>query len=416
MTIKRRIKVSNTLMIILPMLLTLLLGGTLYLIIIGVTGVDAHPLGNKITYENRGTAQESIDTGTYTQVTDDVAVYKSASDQYIIVVPDDTEIPFRFEGVQRYYIPLLFVVFLLTVVYFTNRALTRYVIRGVITPIEILVDGVHEIRDGNLEYRIEYDRKDEFVAVCTDFNEMAQRLSDMVDQQQREESNRRELIAGISHDLRTPLTSIKAYLEGLEKGVASSPQMQKKYLDTIKCKAGDLEYIVNQLFLFSKLDIGDFPFHLEDIDIGQELRHFTERHEKEYSEKGLAVSLVENVENVYAEIDVVQFRNVVINILENSDKYKNNEQANVIITCHRDGDTVIIELMDNGPGVSDVTRLFDIFYRSDAARNDPSKGSGLGLAISKKIIERLGGKIGAKHAPGGGLTIEITLPISRHEA
>lgn len=114
--------------------------------------------------------------------------------------------------------------------------------RSITTPLDALVHGVRQIRDGNLEYRIEYDGKDEFAQVVDDFNEMAQRLQDMVNARQKDDENRRALIAGISHDLRTPLTSIKGYVEGLEKGVANSPQMRREYLDTIRQKTDDLEH------------------------------------------------------------------------------------------------------------------------------------------------------------------------------
>ena len=417
MTIKRRIKRSNNLMIVLPMLMTFVLGGILSIIFIGVTGIDPRHLdSDRIRHENVSQAREAIESGEYSIVTEDVTVYKSADAKHIVVLPEEIELPLRYGIMQRYYIPLLFMLFLLTVVFFTNRALTRYVFRGIMTPIDILVSGVHEIRDGNLSYRIEYEQKDEFSAVCADFNEMAQQLSDMVERQQREETNRRELIAGISHDLRTPLTSIKAYIEGIEKGVASSPQMRAKYLETIKSKTIDLEHTINQLFLFSKLDIGEFPLRLEEVDIGLELHSFIERHEKEYSEKGLAVSLAESADNAYAMIDIVQFRNVASNILDNSVKYNENERAEVAIACRRDGNKVKISFTDNGPGVSDETlvKMFDVFFRGDASRNEPSKGSGLGLAISKKIIQRLGGHIKAANASGGGLMIEVTLPVTEN--
>ena len=415
LTIKRRLNISNNLMIVLPILFTMVTASIFYLIIIGVVGVDSsHMYFDGTAYAKESTVQEAIDSGKYTLVTDDVEIYKSG-DSLIIVVPDDAEVPFNNDAMRPFYMPLLFLAFLLTVVFLTNRTLTRYVFRSIITPIETLVNGVHEIRDGNLEYRIEYKYNDEFATVCSDFNEMAQRLSDMVYRQRKDENSRKELIAGISHDLRTPLTSIKAYLEGIEKGVAASPLKRQQYLDTIKSKTQDLEYIINQLFLFSKMDVGDFPFHLERIDIWQELNRFADCHEKEYSEKGLTVSVVENAEIMCVDIDVVQFRNVVHNILENSVKYNDNEHAEVKIICQRDGNETAITLTDNGPGVSEeaLSRLFDVFYRSDMARSDPSKGSGLGLAISKKIVERLGGKIRANNAEGGGLAIEITLPISK---
>lgn len=188
-------------------------------------------------------------------------------------------------------------------------------------------------------------------------------------------------------------------------------------METIKSKTHDLEYIINQLFLFSKLDIGEFPFRLEQIDIGKELSSLIAGHIKEYEEKGLTISLIQNVQNVYVEIDVVQFRNVIHNVLENSVKYKIKEHAATKIACRENDTHVLITLTDNGPGVSEeaIEQLFDVFYRSDLSRKNPSKGSGLGLAITEKIIERLGGEIKAENVPDGGLAIVITLPKLKGE-
>jgi signal transduction histidine kinase len=393
-------------------------GGILSIIIIGIADIELRQTNtDRIIFERRGTAQGAIDAGTYTLVTEDISIYRSENQKYVIVLRDDTDVPIHASTFDHYLVPITFVTFLLVIVYFTNRVLTRFVFRGIVSPIETLVNGVREIRDGNLEYRIEYSQKDEFEVVCSDFNEMAKRLSDMVSRQQKDETNRRELIAGISHDLRTPLTSIKAYLEGIEKGVATTPQKQEKYIETIMSKTIDLEYIINQLFMFSKLDIGDFPFHLEKTDISKELNHFVDSHKKEYGNKGLSVSISGNIGDLCAEIDVVQFRNVINNVLENSVKYSTSNFPEVAITCRIDGANVEIALTDNGPGVSEevLENLFDVFYRSDESRNDPSKGSGLGLAISKRIIERFGGRIAAENSDGCGLSIIITLPISKRE-
>ena len=417
MTIKGRLKLSNNLMIILPIILTFVMGGMLFFVVMSITDINPQSMEyDRIKFEQKDTVQKAIDEGTYTLVSDGVSVYQNENGMYVIALSDEVDVPFDYyHGMQRYVGASLFIIFLIAVVYFTNRALTRYVFRGIITPLETLVNGVHEIRDGNLSYRIDYAKKDEFTVVCSDFNEMAQRLSDMVARQQKEESSRRELIAGISHDLRTPLTSIKAYIEGLEKGVATSPQKKEKYLDTIKSKADDLEYIINQLFLFSKHDIGDFPFRMEMVDIGRELDLFIQNHENEYNEKGLSILLTERIESVSVEIDVVQFRNVLHNILDNSVKYKDKELVEAKIICQKDGGDVSIRISDNGTGVSEetLTKIFDVFYRGDTSRNNPSKGSGLGLAISKKIIERLGGRINAANAENGGLIIEIILPVSK---
>ena len=314
---------------------------------------------------------------------------------------------------SRSHLTIIITLVLLGIVFVTNYALTRRITRSIEAPLDVLVSGVHEISKGNLTYRIDYQKGDEFDAVCADFNEMASRLHDMVNERQRDEQNRKELIAGISHDLRTPLTSIKAYIEGIQKGVAATPEMQAKYLATIQSKTEDIEYIISQLFLFSKMDIGDFPFNLEPIDLGEALGKMITGLSDEYRERGLHISLEENVQGTQVSIDLIQFYNVVQNILNNSVKYCNREDARAELFCHADWEHVLITIQDNGPGVPDeiLPQLFDVFYRSDTSRNNPSNGSGLGLAISSKIIERLRGTITAENAEDGGLRILISLPI-----
>jgi len=346
-------------------------------------------------------------------VTDSLAVYRVEAGEYALVMADSNfTIYNRDEYQQRIYVAGVMFLTLIIVVLATNWALTKFVFRSIMNPIDTLVYGVHQLRDGNLTYRIQYDKKDEFAGVCAEFNEMAQRLSVMVNERQKDETNRRELIAGISHDLRTPLTSIKAYLEGIEKGVASTPQMQRKYFDIIKSKTASLEHIINQLFLFSKLDIGEFPLHLERVRIGEELQGTITVFAAEYEHKGLEIQVENRIREAEVFIDIVQFRNVLQNILENSLKYKNKDRARVSIVCFEGEHQVEIRLADDGPGVSDqdLEKLFDVFYRSDASRKKPDLGSGLGLAISSKLIERLGGSIRAKHADSGGLAIIIKLP------
>jgi len=237
----------------------------------------------------------------------------------------------------------------------------------------------------------------------------------MVAQRQADENSRKELIAGISHDLRTPLTSVKAYLEGLRKGIATTPEMQKKYIDIIQSKTEDIEYIIKQLFAFSKIDIGQFPLNLKTVDIGNELAKMVLGFADEYKEMGLDISLDKNAQG-YVHIDTVQFKNIVENILGNSVKYCNRKNVRAEIFCKSINDSVSITIKDNGPGVTDemLTKMFDVFYRGDEARNNPSKGSGLGLAISSKIIERFNGSIRAENVPDGGLAIIITLPIQKH--
>jgi signal transduction histidine kinase len=302
------------------------------------------------------------------------------------------------------------------IILLTNRFLTRFVFRKIVHALHTLTYGVHQVRDGNLGFRIDYGGNDEFSEVCGDFNEMAVRLSDSVSARQKDEQSRKELIAGISHDLRTPLTSIKAYVEGIEKGVASTPEARKHYIDTIKNKTDDLEHIIEMLFLFSKLDTGEFPYHIERVDLTSVVSEVIESLRDEYEARGLEISLSRKTEGVYVEIDAMQMRYIMINIFENSAKYKTKERGKMDVAVSENEDNsegnATVTFTDDGPGVPEeaLDKLFDAFYRSDPSRNNPSKGSGLGLAIAAKIVDRFGGTLKAVNVPPSGLSIIMTFP------
>lgn len=345
-------------------------------------------------------------------ITDTAAEYRVPSGNDMIHLTFSNITLNRESYKQPILVGVIMFLILVTVVLLTNWFLTKFVFNSIMNPIQTLVYGVNQLRDGNLAYRIQYRKRDEFKEVCMKFNEMAHRLSTMVDQRQKDESNRRELIAGISHDLRTPLTSIKAYLEGIEKGVASTPEMQKKYFNIIKSKTANLEQIINQLFLFSKLDTGEFPLYLETVKLKAEIDRMMAIFMAEYAPQGLDIRVRNQIEEAEVVVDVVQFRNVIQNVLENSLKYKNKENAMMYMECTEEAHFVEFILGDDGPGVPDkeLERLFDVFYRGDTSRKKPDLGSGLGLAIASKIIERFDGSIRADRATSGGLAIIIRLP------
>lgn len=250
---------------------------------------------------------------------------------------------------------ILFTIF--ASILFTNRFFTKFVWKRIEEPLDILVNGVHELRDGNLDYRIIYDRQDEFLPVCQDFNEMAGRLKEMVQRIQRQEQSRKELIAGISHDIRSPLTSIQAYVEGLLDGIARTPKAEQRYLETIKTKAKDLR----------KLRLNEV---IEDIVLPRQ---------EEYRQKGLQITM--DLEAVTLKADPVQIQRIITNILENSLKYKGKEQGNIQISLHRQENGFYLSFADDGPGVPKeaLPHLFEVFYRSDPSRQNPHQGSGLGL-------------------------------------
>ena len=311
-------------------------------------------------------------------------------------------------------IGLFLVVLLLFVVVLTNRFLTRFVFRHIAQPLKILGEGVHQIRDGNLTYRISYTEPDEFRPICEDFNDMAGRLRDSVSRSQKEEESRKELLAGISHDIRSPLTAIQAYVEGLLDGVADTEEKRTAYLSIIQKKSVEMDEMVRKLFLFSKMDMGEYPYNPEELDAVKEIGDFVKASAGEYRRRGLAVQVGPLPAKAIIFADPTYFRSILMNLLDNSAKYKKKETGSAVITGGIAGQTLHLYVDDDGPGVPSeaLPKLFDVFYRNDPSRKNPKQGSGLGLAIVWKAIERMGGSIRGENLPQGGLRMAMEIPLA----
>lgn len=293
---------------------------------------------------------------------------------------------------------------------FTNRFLTKFVFKEIEEPLNILSKGVEEISNGNLDYRLDYKNEDEFQPICQNFNYMAVKLKQSVELLRKNEENRKELLLGISHDLRSPLTSIQAYVEGLSDGIANTPEKQKRYLETIKRKTVEIEKMVSSLLSYSKLEMEEFETDIIRTDLAAFLNEAVIGVQDEYRQRGLEIAF-EKKADVTAKIDEELFLRVIGNLLENSLKYKNKSVGKMLVTLERDEDGVAeVHFEDDGPGVSDdqLEKLFEIFYRTDKARNNPGSGNGIGLAFVKKAIGIMSGKVRAEKSRIGGLSIIIT--------
>lgn len=294
----------------------------------------------------------------------------------------------------------------------TNAILSSKVSKSLIVPLQLLSYGAEQIKEGNLDFDMTYESNDEFGRVCSEFDEMRIRLKESIEKQLKYEENRKELIVGISHDLRTPLTVIKGYVQGLLDGVAKTPEKQKKYLDTIYTKTGDINSLVESLFIFSKLDTGSFPFNFQKVSINNYVENLYNSVKEEFLGKGLKIDFENNCKPIdKVKLDCKEMDRVFFNILENSVKYKSDDTGLVKLKLYKNENYVVIEIADNGKGVSDeeLSNLFLSFYRADSSRTNPSEGSGLGLSIAKHIIEAHGGEIMAESM--NGLIIKIVLPI-----
>lgn len=299
---------------------------------------------------------------------------------------------------------------LLTIV-LTNVYLTRNLFRHISQPLGTLTAGVARVRDGDLDTPIAYAGNDEFQPVCDAVDEMSARLKHSLEQQQSAQQKKQELIAGMSHDLKSPLTSIRAYTEALLEGVARDDAARTRYLQTIRTKEADIEAMVNRLFEFAKMDVSEYPVRIEALPLRGALEEIIAAQRTD----GVTAALGDIPEvNVLADRELLA--RIAANLLDNSRKY-GGENARVTISARRADDLAEVTFADNGTGVPEeqLPKLFDAFYRGDAARTAPGSGSGLGLAVVKKAVEEMRGAVRAENGETGGLRVIFTLPLAKED-
>ncbi|EHI98168.1 MULTISPECIES: HAMP domain-containing sensor histidine kinase [unclassified Clostridium] len=300
----------------------------------------------------------------------------------------------------------------LFIIMMINGILSSRVAKSLIKPLELLSYGAGQIEEGNLDFKMNYEGTDEFAKVCADFNKMRIRLQESIDMQLKYEQNRKELVAGISHDLRTPLTTIKGYSKGLKDGIANTDEKRWRYYEVLYNKACDMDMLVDKLFFFSKLDTGKFPFNFENINCNKFFYDFFKNAAVEFKGSGINLSYKSTChDDIIINMDFEEIRRVLMNVLENSAKYKVEEYGSVDITIDEKEDSIVLKIKDDGPGVleENLPRLFNSFYREDPSRANSSEGSGLGLSICEYIVKAHKGTITARNM--NGLAIIITLPI-----
>ena len=227
---------------------------------------------------------------------------------------------------------------LLAAIGFTNLYLTKHLFRHIQKPLDILLSGVKRIQEGNLDAPIGDVVPDGFKSACDAVDEMAARLKTSLEAQSRQQQ-KQELIAGMSHDLKSPLTSIRAYTEGLLDGVAKDEQTQARYLQTIYAKETELETLVNRLFSFAKLDLSEAPAKPEALEISGTFAEIA---------AGFEAEGLDDLPDETVMADRELLSRCMSNLLDNSRKYG---ASHVVISADISGDTVSISVSDDGPGV-----------------------------------------------------------------
>lgn len=306
------------------------------------------------------------------------------------------------------------IAFFVILTVFINGILSWWISKSILQPLKLLSAGTKEIREGNLDVGIQYHKKDEFGDVCRDFESMREYLKESVQQRLEDEKSRKELITGISHDLRTPLTSISGYLDGLQDGIADTPEKKQRYLQAIKVRTGTMLNLVESLSEYSRLDRG-FRYHMETVDLKNYIEQYLEQGKADAFQQKIETELNCGKGIFETNLDRKEFKRVFDNLFTNTVKYRERDSSRVLISLKRIPEDDWIELIyqDDGPGVpkESLGQLFDSFYRVDGARNKMETGSGIGLAVVKEIILGHDGRVHAENR--GGLAIIIQLPVKK---
>lgn len=331
-----------------------------------------------------------------------IAVHAGETDQSVV--------SYLQNYILKYILGFIAAFLLLTVC--VNGILSCWISRSVLVPLQKLSHGTKEIINGNLDTEIEYTKKDEFGEVCRDFDEMRVYLRNSVEQRLKDEQRKKDLIIGISHDLRTPLTSISGYLDGLIEGIANTPGKRQRYLRAIQTRAKDLSRLVDSLSEYNRLDSSSFRYHLEPDDLKAFIRRYLVSYEEEARQNQVEYKLLSEDGEFPVLLDKAEMKRVLDNLFTNTIRYRRQPHSNVVISLKRIENSTVVEFMfhDDGPGVPEesLERIFESFYRVDGARQNSGEGSGIGLAVVKEIVSGHKGKVHAKNQ--GGLAIFIQLP------
>ncbi len=290
----------------------------------------------------------------------------------------------------------------------TAALMTGWIYKSIFAPLKQLQKATHEIKEGNLDYSLKEIGNDEIGELCQDFESMRERLRENIEEKLKFDQENRELISNISHDLKTPITAIKGYVEGIMDGVADTPEKMDRYIRTIYNKAMDMDRLIEELTFYSKIDANRIPYAFNKVNIERYFRDCVEELALDLGERGIAMSYKNEVDDsVIIIADSEQLKKVINNIIGNSAKYIGDKKGHISIHITDAGDFVQIDIADNGKGIAqkDLPYIFDRFYRTDASRNSMQGGSGIGLSIVKKIVEDHGGRIWAQSKEGEGTTM-----------
>ena len=294
----------------------------------------------------------------------------------------------------------------------TALSVGLWIYRSIAVPLVKLKKATKNIKEGNLDFVLEVEGNDEFSQLCQDFEEMRKRLKESTEEKILMDKENKELISNISHDLKTPITAVKGYVEGIMDGVADTPEKMDRYVRTIYNKTNEMDHLINELTFYSKIDTNRIPYTFSKLNVEDYFSDCAEELGLEMETRGIELVYANYVEKgVQVIADGEQIRRVIHNIVSNAIKYMEKPRGIIQLRVKDVGDFIQVEIEDNGKGIAakDLPYIFDRFYRTDVSRNSSKGGSGIGLSIVKKIMEDHGGKVWATSRLGIGTIMYFVL-------
>ncbi|MBO4981766.1 MAG: HAMP domain-containing histidine kinase [Lachnospiraceae bacterium] len=301
---------------------------------------------------------------------------------------------------------------IVAILIFTSCMLTQWIQKSIFNPVGQLNVAMRRIKEGDFDYVLRTDEKGEIGDLYRNYEDMRMRLKESTEEKEQQEKTNKELISNISHDLKTPITAIKGYAEGIMEGVADTPEKVDKYVKTIYNKANDMDKLINELTVYSGIDNNRIPYNFHRINVADYFGDCVEEVGLDLESKNIKLNYSNMVQpDTVVIADPEQMKKVINNIISNSVKYMDKPNGVIDIRILDAVDSIRVELEDNGKGIAqkDLPRIFERFFRTDTSRNSTQGGSGIGLSIVKKIIEDHGGYIWATSKEGEGTCMHFVL-------
>ena len=305
-----------------------------------------------------------------------------------------------------------FTMIMVVILVVTSIIITSWIKKDIYNPVKEISIAMQNIADGNFDYRLPETRDDEIGQLFGNYEQMRRRLKGNAEEKNENEKKQKELVSNISHDLKTPITSIKGYVEGIMDGVANTPEKMDKYIKTIYNKANDMDRLINELTTYSGIDSNKIPYHFHILNISDYFSDCIEEIGLDLESKNIQLNYTNLAPaDTCVVADPEQMKKVINNIISNSVKYMGHDNGVISISIIDDNESVKIEIEDNGKGIAskDIGNIFERFYRTDASRNSLQGGSGIGLSIVKKIVEDHGGYVWATSKEGEGTCMHFVL-------